>query len=316
VRLSRAFRTEDSLRAEKATRELVGPFLSRSGYEVERDVRERGGQTITVRSTAGTRVSCRVKLCWRREGGRDAERYIRYSAAQLMAKAPGGDWVGGIRTMMSRHRKAGVTHMLFVQPELGSIRFAALVPVEAVHSVWASQRDIGDRMLAEGRTRRNHAQNGSSPTLWLQNDDAPELSIALWSYPGVERLTGEVMRDGYTPLTEEIIDEKRYMEGSCHRVVINAYERDSSARAACIRHHGTRCSICDFSFGDCYGTAAEGFIEVHHLVPLSSIGHSYKVNPVEDLRPVCPNCHAVIHMGGGCRKLDDVRILLTKRQGM
>jgi hypothetical protein len=31
------------------------------------------------------------------------------------------------------------------------------------------------------------------------------------------------------------------------------------------------------------------------------------VDPVADLRPVCPNCHAVIHLGGACRSIDEVR---------
>ncbi len=31
------------------------------------------------------------------------------------------------------------------------------------------------------------------------------------------------------------------------------------------------------------------------LRPISQIGEDYEVDPIEDLRPVCPNCHAVIH---------------------
>jgi 5-methylcytosine-specific restriction enzyme A len=39
----------------------------------------------------------------------------------------------------------------------------------------------------------------------------------------------------------------------------------------------------------------KGFIRVHHLRELSSLGEGYQVNPVADLRPVCPNCHAMLH---------------------
>ena len=35
-----------------------------------------------------------------------------------------------------------------------------------------------------------------------------------------------------------------------------------------------------------------------------------EVDPVADLRPVCPNCHAVIHLGGACRTIEEVRRLL------
>ena len=42
------------------------------------------------------------------------------------------------------------------------------------------------------------------------------------------------------------------------------------------------------------GREAEGYIHVHHLRGLSDVGGEYVVDPVNDLRPVCPNCHAVL----------------------
>ena len=79
------------------------------------------------------------------------------------------------------------------------------------------------------------------------------------------------------------------------RVIINAYERNAKARAACIAHHGLTCAACGFNFDEVYGSLGAGFIHVHHIVPIGSIGDEYEVNPVDDLIPVCPNCHAVIH---------------------
>jgi 5-methylcytosine-specific restriction protein A len=43
---------------------------------------------------------------------------------------------------------------------------------------------------------------------------------------------------------------------------------------------------------------------------LSGIGVEYEVNPIEDLRPVCPNCHAAIHHGGRLRDIQEVQQLL------
>ena len=45
-----------------------------------------------------------------------------------------------------------------------------------------------------------------------------------------------------------------------------------------------------------YGPQAAGYIHVHHLRPLAAIGAEYVLDPVHDLVPVCPNCHAVMHM--------------------
>lgn len=66
------------------------------------------------------------------------------------------------------------------------------------------------------------------------------------------------------------------------------------------------CEICGFSFEDLYGNAAEGYCEVHHLVPLSEIEAS-TVTRVEDLAILCANCHRVIHLRCPPYSLEEVR---------
>lgn len=99
----------------------------------------------------------------------------------------------------------------------------------------------------------------------------------------------------------------RMIEGAVCQVVINAYERNPIARAQCIAHYGSSCVVCGFNFGAVYGPFAEGFIHVHHIKPLSDIREEYEVNPITDMRPVCPNCHAVIHIDGACRSIEEVK---------
>jgi 5-methylcytosine-specific restriction protein A len=55
--------------------------------------------------------------------------------------------------------------------------------------------------------------------------------------------------------------------------------------------------VCDIDFGMDYGGIADGYIHVHHIVPIASVGKQYKLNPLTDLVPVCPNCHAMLHHG-------------------
>src|SRR5262249_34037621 len=86
-----------------------------------------------------------------------------------------------------------------------------------------------------------------------------------------------------------------FTEGAVRRVDVNRYERDRRARAACITHHGKVCSVCGFDFEKTYGTLGHGFIHVHHLTELSTVGPNYVVDPIKDLRPICPNCHAMVH---------------------
>ncbi len=113
------------------------------------------------------------------------------------------------------------------------------------------------------------------------------------------------------PLPEEVADTSPFLEGSVTQVTIKAYERNPEARAACIRHYGRSCYVCGFNFGAVYGATTDGFIHVHHLRFLSEIGEEYEVDPIVDLRPVCPNCHAVIRLGRQNRSIEDIRRLMA-----
>lgn len=108
-------------------------------------------------------------------------------------------------------------------------------------------------------------------------------------------------------LPEEIVEPSALVEGAVRSIAVDAYERNPEARRRCIEARGTACSICGFSFGAVYGPEANGYIHVHHVRPLSEVNGEYVVDPVKDLRPVCPNCHAVLHLGGKCRGIEEVR---------
>ena len=95
----------------------------------------------------------------------------------------------------------------------------------------------------------------------------------------------------------EPVDEDMtgYPEGAKETIVVNRYERDPRNRMACINHYGCRCQACGIDFGERYGPLAKGFIHVHHVVPVSELGDNYIVDPIRDLIPLCPNCHAMVH---------------------
>lgn len=113
-------------------------------------------------------------------------------------------------------------------------------------------------------------------------------------------------------LPEEVIGLTQLVEGVVTQININHYERNPEARKRCIDYYGTSCCVCNFNFGQVFGEAAEGFIHVHHLKPLSEIGSEYQVNPIKDLRPICPNCHAMIHLGGITRTIEDIKAMLNR----
>lgn len=113
-------------------------------------------------------------------------------------------------------------------------------------------------------------------------------------------------------MPDEVSTPSLYYEGVSRTVAVNAYERDPRARKACIDHYGATCFVCGFDFGAVYGDLGQGFIHVHHIVPLSKIGKSYVVNPAKDLRPVCPNCHAMLHRGPEVLSVEQLKAILSK----
>ena len=96
-------------------------------------------------------------------------------------------------------------------------------------------------------------------------------------------------------LGDELDESSMHREGSVRRITVNSFERDPKARQACIRHNGVLCAVCGFDFEATYGDIGKGFTHVHHKRPLSSLRSSYRVNPKNDLVPVCPNCHSMLH---------------------
>ena len=110
---------------------------------------------------------------------------------------------------------------------------------------------------------------------------------------------------------DETTKPEKYKEGTTRTISVNLYERSSSARKACIEHYGWNCSVCGFNFQDRYGVIGKEFIHVHHLISLAKIDDGYEVNPITDLRPVCPNCHAMIHSETPPISLEDLRSILN-----
>ena len=95
--------------------------------------------------------------------------------------------------------------------------------------------------------------------------------------------------------------QEDFVEGEQETATITKYERNPQARAACLAYHGYTCKICGMSFEKTYGPEFKDIIEVHHIVPLHQIGEAYVVDPINDLVPVCPNCHTAIHSTHGGR---------------
>lgn len=100
-------------------------------------------------------------------------------------------------------------------------------------------------------------------------------------------------------------------EGAKKSVVVNKYERSSKARENAVRYHGLICKVCGLNFEEMYGNIGADFIHIHHLIPIHEIAEDYKIDFKNDLIPVCPNCHAMLH-----RKIDDKEPTVNELKAM
>ena len=59
-----------------------------------------------------------------------------------------------------------------------------------------------------------------------------------------------------------------------------------------IKKYGLKCYVCGFDFKETYGALGLNFIHCHHEYPVCEVPES---GNVDDVKPLCPNCHAMVH---------------------
>lgn len=190
------------------------------------------------------------------------------------------------------------------------------IPVPSKNGYYTPSRDLQlwSRLRALhfpyiGRVAKKYGQLNVRSQAKHMPDLLAYLRDALQRYVPTPVYEDEILRG-----PEEIADDTALPEGGKRRITINAYERNPKARQACIDYYGTSCVICGFDFLKAYGEVGRGLIHVHHLKPLADIGETYRVDPINDLRPVCPNCHAIIHRGDPPFSIEQVKHFLQEAQ--
>lgn len=94
------------------------------------------------------------------------------------------------------------------------------------------------------------------------------------------------------------------VEGQLRKTWSSVRERSSKNREACLgalppeKREAPPCSVCGMDFLSRYGIIGKGFIHVHHCRPAASLDSAGEIIvPAKDLATVCPNCHAMLHIG-------------------
>lgn len=81
-------------------------------------------------------------------------------------------------------------------------------------------------------------------------------------------------------------------------------ERNPTLTREVKRLQGYSCRVCGMVFEKKYREIGRGYIEAHHIRPLSSIkGKRVAYDPLKDFTVLCANCHRMVHKSG---VLDDI----------
>lgn len=312
----RAFRTNESIAAELATRRRVEPLLERHGFAViGRSWREQGiAITQIIQATYGDAPSMRihVRLCWRRDGRHRNEHL--YSAAQLRARLDDGGWEQTLANVGHRYEREEITHLLLVQDSRSGFAFAALVPRDEIGAIWARQRQVSDDLIARGLAggmRKNHALNGASPTLYLQDDrhdHTPAVAQVLWDCPGVINVMAlprlnDLEHDGDT--FDDLGSVGEIGRDAAERVTTerSGYPRDPKVRAAVRRRADGRCERDGCGEDRDY----PGFLDVHHILGIEVSDR------VWTCVALCPNCHREAHFAPDRNAINEVLRVYASR---
>lgn len=147
----------------------------------------------------------------------------------------------------------------------------------------------------------------------LQNISYDELESRVFTILG---RSGAIPSPVLAPIYPDEIEDSslEYLEGARRTVTVNVHERSRAAREQCIRYHGTTCYICGFDSAIVYGEAFKGLIHVHHITMVSAQGTEYAVDPIRDLRPVCPNCHMILHSRREGYSIEEIKAVLLSHK--
>ena len=164
------------------------------------------------------------------------------------------------------------------------------------------------------------------PGTWPQNWSTLELSLKLSplliepsNEAQLERLTLDLVVPLFGMMATLIGVEESELpttgeaEGRAVQSLITRYERKRINREACIQLKGSRCSVCGFDFAEHYGHLGAGYIEIHHIKSIASLGAGYRINVATDLEPLCANCHAMAHREEPPVSIERLRLVVAER---
>ena len=164
---------------------------------------------------------------------------------------------------------------------------------------------LSREQLSEGILGEMHWDSQASG-ITIRDDIAREL-VRRWS----QFLSNRGLDQKSIP-EEELSNQTLFVEGAVRRIELNTHERNQQARGKCLRAHGYDCAVCGFNFEKTFGEIGAEFIHVHHLKAIAGRKRAYKLDAINDLRPICPNCHSMIHRKNPPLSIEALKKIIKK----
>lgn len=127
----------------------------------------------------------------------------------------------------------------------------------------------------------------------------------------LDRILGKFGKEK-TDISPVEFEEPTIIEGGSKLATHMRYERNASLikkiKAQALKENKMlNCVVCNFSFLAQYGELGLGFIEAHHIYPLSE-REGAQVTRKSDIALVCSNCHRMLHRDSEMtiKKLKDI----------
>ncbi|MEV5116681.1 HNH endonuclease [Peribacillus frigoritolerans] len=243
-----------------------------------------------------------------------------YDLASAFSRYETIDW------RRSRKYENGDILFMYVSDNIQRVRYK----VEVIKGLVPPNEVNHNKMFWRNEAKFEQSMTGNWTRFRLVDEvDTIELSLAQLREHGLNgniqgpmKVTGK-LRNYIMSFFERDITHSYYPdevsetleEGKRKTIRVNVYERNPIARKHCMEHYGAQCKICSLNFEDTYGEVGKDFIHVHHIVPLHEIQQGYEVDPIQDLIPVCPNCHAMLHRkeNGDYLTIEQLRERILKR---
>jgi 5-methylcytosine-specific restriction protein A len=106
---------------------------------------------------------------------------------------------------------------------------------------------------------------------------------------------------------------EQFEEGDRIRREVTSLARNPKLVAEAKKHYGSVCRTCDFDFKARYGELGSGYIECHHVDPLSGRDGRSEPTTIADVTVLCANCHRMVHRRRTpCLTLEELKLALNE----